>query len=441
MHSTHKTILRNSTIALVGAGALVLACGPTLPIGTGGTGGTGSGADWCAVSAILQQNCSQCHGATPQFGAPMSLVTVADMTATIHGIKVYDDVVTRIQATDASRMPYNAPPLSAQQIATIKAWVAAGTPGPSGQCSGGTGGSGGSGGTPDPMNDADWPCNNGRKVKLTAHAAGSTARFSVPNPTVDRYVCMNFNSPFRPGETATYIRPMPDNTSVIHHFILFGQAAPGGADGSITEGCVTPNLVGTQVGGWAPGGGGGIFPDDVGMKLSYPYLQLQLHYNNNTVNNATDASGIEFCATTAPKPNVAGVVTLGIDSFSIPASAQNYPITGTCGNLSASGRPITIIGTSPHMHVIGSAFKTTHAGHPDLIDLDHWAFDSQIQYPVDRRVVNPGEALVTTCYYNNPHPYAVSFGTKTTDEMCFNFITAYPIDEAVNKCGQGITFF
>jgi hypothetical protein len=234
-----------------------------------------------------------------------------------------------------------------------------------------------------------------------------------------------------------------DDTRVIHHFILFGQAGPGGADGSISEACVTPNLFGTQVGGWAPGGGGGIFPEDVGMKLDYPYLQLQVHYNNSKYNDGADASGLEFCVTTAPKPHIAGVVTLGIDSFSIPANARNYPITGTCANVSASGRPITLIGTSPHMHVIGDSFTTTHAGHPNLIDIapGHWAFDQQIQYPVDRRVVMPGEALVTTCRYNNPNGYAVGFGTKTTDEMCFNFVTAYPIDETVKKCGQGITFF
>jgi hypothetical protein len=449
MQSKYDTILRSSLLGLAGVGSLLIACGPPPPTTTGAGGSGGStGAAWCDVSKILQTNCSNCHGATPQFGAPMSLVTVADLTATRNGVKVFTSVLDRIQRTDASRMPYNAPPLPSQDIDTIKNWVSAGTPGPIGQCSSGTGGTGGTGYVPDPANDADWPCPNGRKVRLTSHNAFSTAKFTVPNPTDNRYICANFNTPFRPGETATYIRPLVDDKRVIHHFILFGQATAGGADGSISEACVTPNLFGTQVGGWAPGGGGGIFPDDVGMKLDYPYLQLQVHYNNGVngspgYNDAADASGLEFCATTQPKPNVAGVVTLGVDSFSIPAGAQNYPIVGSCPNLSRTGNPITIIGTSPHMHVIGTSFTTTHAGHPNLIDIlpGKWAFDSQIQYPVDRRVVMPNEALTTTCRYNNPNPYAVNFGTKTTDEMCFNFITAYPIDETNKKCGQGITFF
>jgi hypothetical protein len=95
------------------------------------------------------------------------------------------------------------------------------------------------------------------------------------------------------------------------------------------------------------------------------------------------------------------------------------------------------------MHQIGSHFKTTHAGNPDLINIadGQWVFDQQIQHSVlPRRVVQANQALTTSCYYDNPGVGNVGFGTRTTDEMCYNFITAYPVDEAFIRCGTGITF-
>jgi hypothetical protein len=431
---------------LTGLTGLVLACGPNPPITgtTGGTGGQGS-ADWCALSKIMEQNCTRCHGTTPTAGAPISLVTHADLTATRNGRRVYDLVLERVRSTNAAtRMPQGAPALPADQINTIQAWVNGGTPGPATQCQGG--GTGGTGGTgwrpPDPDNDADWPCN-GRRVRFAAHEAFSTAKLPIPAGTIDNYVCMNFDSKFEPGEIATYIRPIADDKRVIHHFILFGFSGPGGADGSHTPNCFTPNVGGVQVGGWAPGGGGGIFEPDVGLRLGYPYLQLQLHYNNENVVGSSDASGIEMCLTKEPRPNIAGVITLGTDNIRIPPGVLNHASGSTCSNLSKSGRPITIVGTSPHMHQIGSHFTTTHADNPDLINIpdNAWVFDQQIQHPVlPRRVVQPNQALTTTCYYDNTGFLSVGFGAQTRDEMCYNFITAYPIDEAFIRCGTGITF-
>src|SRR3954447_20176143 len=45
-----------------------------------GTGG-GGGGEWCQVAAVLRENCQECHGAQPLFGAPMSLVTFDNLHA------------------------------------------------------------------------------------------------------------------------------------------------------------------------------------------------------------------------------------------------------------------------------------------------------------------------------------------------------------------------
>jgi hypothetical protein len=182
---------------------------------------------------------------------------------------------------------------------------------------------------------------------------------------------------------------------------------------------------------------------DVGLVLDYPYFYLQIHYNNSQYADGADASGVAFCTVPASqaRPNAAGVVTLGKVPFSIPAGATNYPVTGTCTSLSKDGSTITIIAGSPHMHKTGSGFETQHLrnganiGDIDNIPPGTWSFDNQHPYPlVPRRPFLPGDQLKTTCYYTNPTASVINFGPRTEDEMCFDFMTAYPYASVNKSC-------
>ncbi len=42
-------------------------------------------------------------------------------------------------------------------------------------------------------------------------------------------------------------------------------------------------------------------------------------------------------------------------------------------------------------------------------------------------VVGPGDTLKTTCSFNNDSGGLVTFGNGTSDEMCYNFVVAYPV--------------
>lgn len=90
----------------------------------------------CDVVAVLQGQCWSCHGPTPANGAPMSLVTYADLTAksTADMTKTNAErCVARMQ--DASNpMPPGTSGGSAQDIATLQQWIAAGSP--QGMCMG-----------------------------------------------------------------------------------------------------------------------------------------------------------------------------------------------------------------------------------------------------------------------------------------------------------------
>jgi mono/diheme cytochrome c family protein len=160
-------MLRDVATALL---SLVLAttcgCGGTTPRPGGPDGGTGAtdGGDGglttqtlpglpCDVSAILQSNCTICHGTPLSGGAPFALTSYADLAAMSKqdpGQTVAQRVLARITDTTAPMPPFPAAPLSASDIATIQSWVSSGAP--MGSCA--------SGG-PDPLNAAPI-CTSGQ---------------------------------------------------------------------------------------------------------------------------------------------------------------------------------------------------------------------------------------------------------------------------------------
>jgi hypothetical protein len=50
-------------------------------------------------------------------------------------------------------------------------------------------------------------------------------------------------------------------------------------------------------------------------------------------------------------------------------------------------------------------------------------------------MVMPGDTLTTTCVYNNTTDNTVTFGENTENEMCFNFVTAWPLNQLVSSGG------
>jgi hypothetical protein len=400
--------------------------------------GSGSGSNLpCDVDAVLRAKCQGCHNTTPLFGAPMSLVTYDDTqkpAVTNSAVKVWQMMQTRVHGTTSPMPPIGQTALTSTELSALDTWFSSGAPGSSPTCSN-------DGGVVD-LNSLTGPqflpCTPNRTVK--AHAAGSTAPYPVPNPTNNSYVCFNFKSPFASGEQAIAWAPVINDARVIHHWILFGTNNAV-TDGSISQNCFS--TAGTHVTGWAPGGTNSVLPSDVSLNLNFSNYQLQVHYNNSQYSGAADASGVAFCTTTTPRQNVAGVVTLGNSSFSIPSGANDFAVNAQCSKLSNNNSTITVLSTSPHMHLLGTGFRTQHfRGTTNLGDLSYipmgtWSFENQRHYQtIPRRDVLPGDILKTTCYYDNPNTFPVTFGVRTQDEMCFDFIFAYPYANATKTCMQ-----
>lgn len=429
--------------AALALGPAIFACGPQPPpvggtAGTGGQGGTGGGGNptepsWCGALRATQNKCQNCHGRPTSAGAPMSLMNYVDTQVARYpqdpnSIPVWKSM----QAAIASgRMP-QVGTLTAEERAAFDRWFAEGAPTTTEQCQNVTPP------PPPPAGPQYLPCPQSEQKVFRAHAeplnAANAAEYPVPAGTDNKYVSFPFPSKFVKGEQAIAWAPIIDNPGVIHHYILYGTTSAGAVSG------------GTFIAGWAPGGVNAVMAPDLGLMLDYPHFYLQVHYNNNLTGatNQTDSSGVAFC-TVPPergRPNHVGIVTLGSVAINIPPGARNQAVTGTCNNLSASGRPLTIVAGSAHMHLTGTGFKTDHLnaagqslGLITNIPIPDWKFDDQKPQPLaQRRTYNNGERLVTTCWYSNTGAQAVRFGEGTNDEMCFDFMSVYPIEEAKKLC-------
>jgi hypothetical protein len=195
--------------------------------------------------------------------------------------------------------------------------------------------------------------------------------------------------------------------------------------------------------GWAPGGKNGIMPPDVGLELPDPgtWLTLEVHYNNSARHaDARDRSGVSICTTETPRPKEAGVITLGSIGIVIPPGATSHPVVSDVPGALTQILPETlhVLWTSPHMHTNGTTFRTdiTRAGRTiPLVEVTAWDFANQQAFAKDPETttIQAGDGLKTTCTYRNPTTSPIRFGEKTENEMCFNFVVAYPITRVANR--------
>lgn len=430
----------------------------------------------CNVAQDLRTNCQTCHGAEPQFGAPMPLITWQDVqkaSITKPTEKVYQLMAERLTSTQ-SPMPPPPNKITDGDRNLLVNWINAGAPagtdpscgapgagGTSGQggttsaggsgvggsgvggsgvgggsggtvgsggSSGGSGGYGGSGETTGYGDSGTVGSGGCTSFKFLAHGQpvpGDTTPYAVTSNS-QYYEAFYFKSPWPVATQALSFHPIIDNTRVIHHWLLYATTTAY-ADGSMGA---SPGVHsdGTLLAGWAPGSGDWIMPPGVGMELpsgSGANLVLEVHYTSTAYAGQLDASGVDICATDQLQPNDATVSWLGTEGIFLapqsPGTAQ-----GTC-TPSYQGQ-IHIIRSWPHEHKLGVHMTTNILranGATDVLIDTPFDFNYQIGYETPN-VINPGDKLVTTCSYNNTTTGTVTFGPATENEMCYNFVIAYP---------------
>jgi hypothetical protein len=432
---------------LLGAATLIFACGGVNADALDTTGsdqpdagalsspsqGAGQTGLPCDVSRILHNDCQSCHSAPPAFGAPMPLVTYADTQApskTNPAEPVWQRMKARLHDSSSPMPPTG--PIPPADLATLDAWFGAGAPASNAAC-------GGEGDAGAPPSGADpLPCPPSEQKTFLAHGSGPGGKFHVDQNGGNEFACFTWNSPFGTPTQATAFAPVIDDKRVVHHWILYATATaqPDGQFGP----CNMP-VDATFVAGWAPGGTGTVLPPDVGQNLEGKggSFILQLHYWNVAgYSDANDASGVAMCTTTTLRPKAAAIVTLGTVNISIPPHTADYGTTSTCTDSAAS--EIHVILTSPHMHTHGASFKTdiwrggSSTKVDTLVDVPKWDFNNQAAHQVDI-VLEPGDVLHTQCHYANTGDSTITFGERTENEMCYNFLLVWPVSAITSSLG------
>jgi hypothetical protein len=162
------------------------------------------------------------------------------------------------------------------------------------------------------------------------------------------------------------------------------------------------------------------FPEDSGTT----HYVVQIHYNNVAgLSGETDTSGMDLCATTQLRANDADVVAFGSERFSIPPHGT---LDITCSySVGQIPQPVTVFAAMPHMHKLGTLIASKTATGVDLGQKDPFSFQSQAWVPVTA-TLGAGDVVKTRCAWNNDTDSTVTFGEKTSDEMCYSFTMYYP---------------
>jgi len=377
----------------------------------------------CDVDRVLLESCRECHAGAPLFGAPMPLVTYADLTAPAKSDptkKVWELVTARIH-DDARPMP--PPPrakLDSTAMATLDAWLASTSNGaPAGRgrsevCAPGA----------PPSAPVALSC------KPDLHLAPAR-RYGVGKDIDDAYVCFGVDVSATAKRHVTAFAPRIDNAAVVHHMVLFQSDTTFDPEPKPCEffGSTSWRVVAV----WAPGTQPFELPAEAGVPIEgTAHYVVQTHYNNvRRLEAQSDASGFDLCSTPELRANDADVMAVGAASFTVPPRAS---LDLTCDYVAPAsfGEGKHILGAMPHMHKIGTLLRTDllrgGAGAPlEIASRDPWSFETQYWSRLTTEtVVRPGDVLRTRCAWKNPSEAPVAFGEGTLDEMCFDFLFYYP---------------
>jgi hypothetical protein len=393
----------------------------------------------CDVAAIVSAHCAECHGDPLAYGAPMPLLTLADFRAAAHSNadrRVHQLIPERLAPDDTNRKmpPTSKPPLSDDELETLRSWAAdgaeAGSPGcdihapesvPVEELPPGEAGSGGAHVTPIEYDDPDMEC-----YKLVAFANGDKdKKYTVPANATDSYIDFYYKTPWEGVRYTRAIKIITDNKAVIHHWLLFNNQSPGN-DGIAQAGLGTHGSDEELLYGWAPGASPLYLDPDVGQKLEGGSgFTLEAHYNNPG-DDADDASGAELCVTSKVPVHEAGLSWVGTDLILGSTSAS-----GTCD---PQDQEIHLIAAQPHMHKLGKHMKVVvnrADGRQEVIHDEDFSFENQRYYPLNV-VLQAGDTMTTTCDYSA----SAIFGRGTSQEMCYFFSLHWPAG-ALTSFGLG----
>lgn len=380
-----------------------------------------SGSLPCDVERVVRKRCQSCHGAEPQFGAPMPLVTFEDFhraTPSNASERVWQSVTRRVHDTQRPMPPRPNAALDEAELAIVDAWQRGGAPS----------------GHEATCETSSGPTNTSGTLSCTPDSfLRPASRWPMPANMRDEYVCFGVDVTREQKTHVVGIAPHVDNARILHHVILLqsDQSFPNAPFACPS----TTGTLGRMIYAWAPGGQALELPPVAGIpEEGTTHYLVQIHYNNaQALEHETDATGIDLCTTTTLRPNDADMMAFGTTTIDLPPHAARALDCRYTAPEWLDG--IHLFAAMPHMHELGTHMKTFRAADAkraatDLGTVDAWDFSNQVWQPLDE-TIHAGDVIRTTCAWQNSGGERVHFGENTSDEMCWSFTMYYPkVDRA-----------
>jgi mono/diheme cytochrome c family protein len=399
------------------------------------------------IKPILDERCAECH--VPDGAGPYPLDTYEDATA---------HAQLALAAIEAGIMPpWPADPSCRSYIderlmpdaekELLREWIDADMPE----------------GTPVDEEPADDQDDLGAP-DITASPMGA---YTPDDGRPDDYRCFLLDAEFDQETYMVGSTVMPDDIELVHHADIFVvnpfqvdavEQLEADHDGAGYPCFGDPGFDSiTLLGAWVPGARPIFLPDDSAAVIPEgARLVLQTHFN--TLYADPKPVQPEFHLWTrddAPSERIWAMPFANLN-FTIPAGESDSVHTLEFKNRSQN--TWNVLGAAAHMHLLGVHFRLDVEREDDsepnacLLDIPEWDFDWQQVYrfregeDVD---VAPGDTVRLTCSFDNSpekqpvidgerqQPREVSWGGKTTDEMCLGFLVVSEPYEA-KEAGEGL---
>lgn len=234
--------------------------------------------------------------------------------------------------------------------------------------------------------------------------------------------------------------PLISNPGIVHHMEVFHCETDVNVQIPLYSGdCdnlpAAAKVCNRVISLWAMGASAFTYPPDAGLPIGgpeyNPYIRLEVHFNNPMLKSGlTDDSGLRIRLAKKLRKYDSAIMELGLeytDKMAIPQGILAFPVSGyciaECTDRALPPAGITVFGSQLHTHLRGVRIMTRHFR--DNIELpllnrdDYYSHHFQEIRTLRRRPkVLPGDALVTTCYYDTRGYINTTLGGfSISDEM------------------------
>lgn len=167
------------------------------------------------------------------------------------------------------------------------------------------------------------------------------------------------------------------------------------------------------------------FPAGKGLLLEAgTVLGLQLHIFNISDTAISGTSGIEVLEVDpATVTDEVDMFLPGPDDLALQPQTSTT-ITGTC----TVTRPYEVFALFPHMHQLGTHFKTTLTvgGTERVLHDEPYSFDHQGVLSFEPIALAAGDKITTECTWMNTTTSTVGHGESSDTEMCYSIMYRFP---------------